>query len=200
MPATRRACLLTRKMLFRKPLRPLLIGLPGKVSITRVGIRHAGDFYGIVDAIFRPIWEERDMVLGNQTPRSKLNPAIRMMANDFFDRLQVAGTVRGRRLSVLFSRRYGPRNYIVKVDGKPAGFFCIRRLSTGSWDFGPFGVLESQRGKGIGTAIVERVKELVKEEGGRHIVSGIVVRQTHDQLLSLGFHEEQQTWYMGLDL
>ncbi len=67
-----------------------------------------------------------------------------------------------------------PGCLIAVVDGELVGFACYDATARGF--FGPTGVAESQRGKGIGLALLSRTLEAMKAQGYAYAIIGSVGR------------------------
>jgi len=66
-----------------------------------------------------------------------------------------------------------PSCYIAVKDGQIVGFACYDATAPGY--FGPTGVSPSEQGKGIGTALLLRCMESMKEKGYGYAIIGYVV-------------------------
>jgi GNAT superfamily N-acetyltransferase len=172
----------------------------GQKELVPVGMSDARVFYDVFDRIFAPIWTERDKISQSSETHNGLNPYFRYIINTVLDRFTSVDAVKSGRLWVLLSREYNIRNYFILLEKKHCGFCSIRRLSETSWRLGPFGVLHEYRGLGLGKFMVEEVNKIVRDEGGKYIVTGVVVKQTHDMFLKMGFRDVDEEWNMALDV
>lgn len=65
-----------------------------------------------------------------------------------------------------------PGCFIATIEGELVGFACYDATARGF--FGPTGVAESQRGKGIGLALLSRTLEAMKAQGYAYAIIGSV--------------------------
>jgi predicted acetyltransferase len=129
-----------------------------------------------------------------------VNPYFRYLLNTVMDRFTAVDSARTGRIRALLSKEHNVQNYLIIFDSKPCGFCCIRKLSRSSWRMGPFGVLNEYRGLGLGRFMVEEVKKIVNASAGKYVVTGVVIKQTHEMFLKMGFQDVDAEWNMVLDV
>ena len=85
---------------------------------------------------------------------------------------------------------------LLKVNDKIAATARIFKSDTGSskWTVGRFAVLKEYRGIGLGSFLMKKVEEKIKEQGG-HVAELSAQKQAEKFYLSLGYTPMGDTYY-----